>query len=170
MAQGFLARVAGKTKQIFAIITSAGAGDSGKIPALDATGKLDSSFMPTGIAANSVVAASSENLASGDHVNLYDNGGVLTARLADNSNNRPAFGYVTAAVTSPASATVFRLNTVNGSRTGLTAGASYWLGTAGGVISTPLDPVTDTGKTCQFLGIAKSTTELVTVEEAPVLL
>ena len=170
MAQGFLARVSGRLQQIFAITTSAGAADDGKIIALDATGKLDSSFLPTGVGANSVVVASSENLASGSFINLYDNAGVLTARLADNSNNREAWGYVTAAVTSPANATVYRLNTVNGSRTGLTAGASYWLGTAGGVISSPLDPATDTGKTDQFLGRAKSTTELVTVELDAVLL
>lgn len=169
-AQGFLARVNGRIKQIFGIATSAGAGDEGKIPVLDSAGKLDISFLPTGIGANSVVAVSSENLTSGSFVNLYDNGGVLTARLADNSNNRAAYGYVTAAVTSPAAATVYRLNTVNASRTGMTAGASYWLGTAGSVISAALDPVADTGKTCQYLGIAKSTTELVTVEEAPVLL
>lgn len=169
-AQGFIAVVSGKLKQVFAILTSAGAADSGKIPALDATGKLDSSFLPTGIGANTVVVPTSENLSAGDFVNLYDASGTLTARKADNSNNRDAWGYVTASVTSPANATVQRLNTVNASRTGLTAGAEYWLGTAGGVINTPLDPVTDVGKTLQYLGRAKSTTELVTEEFQPILL
>lgn len=170
MAQGFLAVVSGKVKQVFAIVTSAGAGDAGKIPALDGAGKLDTSFLPSGIGANQVVVPSSENLSAGDFVNLYDNGGVLTARKADNSNNREAWGYVEAAVTSPANATVKRLNTVNASRSGLTAGAEYWLGTSGGVVNTPLDPVTDTGKTLQYLGRANSATELVTVETLPVLL
>jgi hypothetical protein len=170
MAQGFLTRLNGKMKQVFAIITSAGAGDSGKIPALDAAGKLDNSFMPAGIGANTVSAVTSENLTAGDFVNIYDNAAVMTIRKADNSTNREAWGYVTAATTSPASATVYRLGTTNGSRTGLTAGLSYWLGVTGGVIATPLDPVTQTGKMCQFLGIAKSTTELVTAELDPVLL
>jgi hypothetical protein len=164
MAQGFLAVVSGKIKQVFAIVTSAGAGDAGKVPALDASGKLDASFMPTGIGANTVVVPTSENLSAGDFVNLYSAAGTLTARKADNSNNREAWGYVTASVTSPANATVQRLNTVNASRTGLTAGAEYWLGVAGGVISTPLDPVADVGKTSQYLGIAKSATELATTE------
>lgn len=169
-AQGFIAVVSGKLKQVFAIVTSAGAADSGKIPALDATGKLDSSFLPTGIGANTVSAVASEALSAGDFVNLYNNAGALNARKADNSNGRPAHGYVTAAVSSSATATVQRLNTVNASRTGLTAGTEYWLGTAGSVISTPLDPVTDVGKVMQYLGIAKSTTELVTVEGDPVTL
>lgn len=170
MAQGFLAVVGGKIKQIFAIATSAGAGDAGKVIATDASGKLDSSFLPAGIGANTVVVPTSENLSAGDFVNIYSATGTLTGRKADNSNNREAWGYVETSVTSPANATVKRLNTVNASRTGLTAGTEYWLGTAGGVISTPLDPVTDTGKTLQYLGIAKSTTELVTVEISPVLL
>lgn len=169
-AQGFIAVVSGKLKQVFGIQSSAGAGDAGKIIATDATGKLDSSFLPSGIGANTVVVPTSENLAAGDFVNLYSNAGTLTGRKADNSNNRPAYGYVTASVTSPANATVQRLNTVNASRTGLTAGSEYWLGTAGGVINTPLDPVTDTGKTMQYLGWAKSTTELVTIEGDPVAL
>jgi hypothetical protein len=122
------------------------------------------------VGANIVVANATENLSAGDFVNLHDNTGVLGVRKADNSNNREAWGYVKAAVTSGNPATVYRLNTVNDARTGLTAGASYWLGTAGGVITTPLDPVADVGKTCQFLGIAKSTTELVTEELEAVLL
>ncbi|MDX0622891.1 hypothetical protein GOD54_23615 [Sinorhizobium medicae] len=170
MAQGFIARVGGKFKQVFAIVTSAGAADSGKIPGLDATGKLDASFLPTGIGANSVPAIASEAIAAGKFVNLFDNAGVLGMRLADNSNNREAWGYVTAAVASGASGTAYRLNTVNANLTGLTPGASYWLGTAGGTIAAPLDPVTGVGKTDQFLGIAKSATELVTSELDAVLL
>lgn len=172
MAQGFLARVNGRIKQIIAIVTSAGAADAGKIVALDSGGKLDASLLPSGIGANQVVVPTSENLSAGKLVNLYDNAGVLTARLADNSNARAAWGYVEAAVVSPANATVKRLNTVNSSLSGLTAGDQYWLGTAGGVIDAPLDPadVANAGKVCQYLGGASSATELVTVEEAPVYL
>lgn len=169
-AQGFIARVGGKFKQVFAVLTSAGAADAGKIPGLDAAGKLDASFLPTGIGSNSVVAVASEAIAAGKFVNLYANAGALGIRLADNSNGREAWGYVTAAVASGASGTAFRLNTVNASLTGLTPGASYWLGTAGGTIATALDPVADTGKLDQFLGIAKSATELVTAELDPVTL
>lgn len=170
--QGFVAVVGGKIKQLFGIQTSAGAGDAGKLIAANSAGVLDSTFLPAGVGANSITGVTSENLSAGDFVNVYDDGGVLTIRKADNSNGREAWGWVDAAVTSPASATAYRLNSVNASRTGMTAGAEYWLGTAGSVIATPLDAadVANVNKVSQYLGRAKSTTELVTVEYIPVTL
>ena len=100
--QGFLARVAGKTKQIFAIATSAGAADAGKIPALDSTGRIDMSMMPLGLGANTTQATASEAIGAGKFINYWSNAGVFSMRLADNSNGRQADGYVTAAVTSGA--------------------------------------------------------------------
>jgi hypothetical protein len=88
MAQGFLARVAGKTKQIFAITSSVGAADAGKIPALDGSGRLNQSFMPVGIGADTVQGTASEALSAGDFVNFHDDGGTFSVRLADNSNGR----------------------------------------------------------------------------------
>lgn len=170
MAQGFLARVNGRIQQLFAIVTSAGAGDAGKIPALGSDGKLDLSLLPTGVGANVVTAVASEAIGAGKFVELFDDAGTLKMRLADNSNARVAWGYVRTSVSADASGTAYRLNTVNANRSGLTAGAQYWLGEAGDVISTPLDPETDTGKICQFLGLASSATELITVEHAPVYL
>lgn len=163
-AQGFLARVAGKTKQLFGLQSSAGSADAGKLIATDSTGKLDSSFLPTGIGANTVTGTASEALTAGAFVNLFDNSGAMGVRLADNTNGRPAHGYVNSAVASAAAATVYRLNTVNSNLSGLSPGDDYWLGTAGGVVSTALDPATDTGKVDQYLGVAKSATELVTTE------
>ena len=62
------------------------------------------------------------------------------------------------------------VNTVNAALAGLTPGADYWLGTAGGVTSTPLDPDADVGSLDQYLGRAASATELVTAEHSPVYL
>lgn len=172
MPQGFLARVAGKTKQVFSILTSAGAGDSGKIPALGASGRLDESFMPLGIAAATNQAVATETLGAGKFVNFFNNIGVFSARLADNSNGRPAHGFVKEAFASAATATVYPLDGVNAGVTGLTIGAEYWLGTAGGFIGTALDPadVANVNKVCQHLGIAKSATELVTDDQGYVTL
>lgn len=172
MAQGFLARVAGKTKQIFAIITSAGAADSGKIPALGADGRLHSSMMPLGIGASTVQATASEAIGAGKFINFFDDSGTFSMRLADNSNGRQADGYVIEAVSSAAVGTAYPLDGTNAELTGLTVGARYYLGTAGGVTNTPLDE-TDAGnvnKVSQYLGIAKSTTELVTEDSSPVIL
>lgn len=172
MPQGFLARVAGKTKQIFAILTSAGAGDSGKIPALDAAGRLDNSFMPLGIGAATDEAIASEALGAGKFVNFFSNAGVFSARLADNSNGRQAHGFVNTAYAASATATVYPIDGANANLTGLTIGTEYWLGTAGGVTATALDPtdVANVNKVCQYLGVAKSATELVTDDQGSVTL
>ena len=171
-AQAFLARVGGKTKQIFASITSSGAADAGKIPALDSTGRLDASMMPLGIGASTTQATASEAIGAGKFINYWDNAGVFSMRLADNSNGRQADGYVTAAVTSGAVGTGYPLDGTNAQLIGLTVGARYWLGTAGGVTPTPLDE-SDSGnvnKVSQYLGVAKSATELVTDDHGYVVL
>lgn len=170
MAQGFIDLVNGKLKRVLAIVTSGGVGDAGKIPALGSDGKLHDSFLPAGIGANVAVAVASEAIGAGKFVELFSDAGTWKMRLADNSNGRAAWGYVRTAVDADATGTAYRLNTVNASLSGLTPGSDYWLGTAGGVISTPLDPETDTGALSQHLGRAASATELVTVEVSPVQL
>ncbi|MGA4634509.1 hypothetical protein ACPA5B_11575 [Pseudomonas solani] len=173
-AKTFLRIVGGKFQQIVATVISAGVANAGDIPALDDTGRLSTTVMPAGFGANTVAAAATEALAAGDFVNLYGASGTFSARKADNSNNRPAHGYVTAAVANAATATVYPLDGVNANLTGLTTGADYWLGTAGAVISTALDATSagnqGTNKVSQYLGIARSPTELVTTDSDPVLL
>lgn len=167
MAQGFLARVAGRTKQIFAIVTSAGSGDAGKIPALDSSGRIDESMMPVGIGTATVQAVASETLGVGKFVNFFDDDGVFSARLADNSNARHADGFVLKQFTASQTATIYPLDEVNAELSGLTVGVRYWLGTAGDVTATPLDE-TDSGNVgcvSQYIGVAKSATELITDDD-----
>ena len=66
----------------------------------------------------------------------------------------------------------YPLDGANAQLTGLTIGARYWLGTAGGVTATPLDEtdVANVNKISQYLGVAKSTTELVTDDQGYVVL
>lgn len=157
-ANKYLALVAGKLKEIFASVT----GTADAIPAGDATGRLDISWMPIGVGAETVVAATSENLVAGDFVNLYLNGGVITLRKADSTTNtKPAHGFVTAGTTSPASATMFILGVSNGNVTGLTIGSRYFLDktTPGGVTATP--PAV-AGNIVQEIGIATATTSILT--------
>ncbi|MFN3985741.1 MAG: hypothetical protein ACK4KV_09625 [Rhodocyclaceae bacterium] len=172
MAQRFLARIGGQTKQVQALVESAGAADAGKVPALGSDGRLDESVMPPGIGADTQVLPASEALSAGNLVNIWSDAGTAKVRLADNSNGREADGYVLAAVASDANATVYPLDGTNSELSGLTPGARYWLGTAGGVISTALDE-TDAGnanKISQYLGKAKSATELVTTDDGYVVL
>lgn len=168
--QKFLGMVSGKLQQIVAIATSAGTSDAGKIIAAGTDGKLHTSFLPTGIGANTVVATASEAIAAGKLVNLFVDGAATKLRLADNSNGRTAWGYLKESVTANATATAYRLNTVMPGQSSLTPGAEYWLGTAGGVTPTPLDAADDAnaGKLSQFIGQAISATEIATVEYLPV--
>lgn len=156
----YFGNVDGFQKEIATVQTSAGAGDGGKIPALDSTGVFDISLMPVGVGAEVVVAPTSENLTAGQFVNLYDNGGVINARKADATTNaKPADGFVLANVTSPANATVYLISSNNTALSGLTVGANYWLSTsAGGITATA---PSSAGNIVQRLGKAKSATVLI---------
>ena len=148
-------RVLNKAKDV-----SAGAADAGEIVALGADGKIDLSMIPN-IDVTSIV--SFEDLAAGDYVNLFLDGGVVKARKADNSNNRPVHGYINDTVVAPAAVNVY-FEGANANLSGLTIGARQYLGTVGGTIETPLDPTnpTDDGKLHQLLGVAISATEVNT--------
>lgn len=164
MAQKILQRVDGQTVQYEPVTTSAGAGDAGEIVALGGDGKIHPSMYDAGGGPTPLVVTASEDLAAGRFVNLFNNGGTIGARLADNSNARQAHGFVLSAVVSGASADVFQLDATNTALTALTPGATYYLGTTGQVIATPLDAadVANVGKVDQKLGLALSATELST--------
>lgn len=155
----YIANNSGKLKEVSAVQSTAGAGDAGKIPALDSSGLLDISMMPTGVGAETVVAASSESLVAGDFVNLYSNAGTTNVRKADaTSNAKPAHGFVIANVTSPASATVYLISNKNTGVTGLTVGSDYYLSTTPGTVTTTAP--SSASNIVQFLGRAVTTTSL----------
>jgi hypothetical protein len=167
-AKHYLAMVAGQISEIIALVVSGGAGDDGKLVALDATGKLDVSVLPTGVGADTSSIVSSEALADGDIVNVWDNGGTPKVRKADWSTaGKEGHGFVLAAVLSGAAATVY-FEGSNGHLTGLTAGVQY------GDPATPgrctnVAP-TAAGKVVQRVGFATSATNLNFQSEVPVLL
>lgn len=171
-AQRFLTRTGGKTKQAQGKTASTGAADAGALVALDDTGKLDESVMPLGIGVQVNILPASEALDAGDFVNIFDDAGVAKVRKADNSNGRSADGFVTAAVSSAADATVHPLDGVNAAMTALSPGKEYWLGTAGDVIEVPLDETDplNANKVSQQLGKALTATELRTDDYGYVIL
>ena len=147
--------------------TSAGAGDSGKLPALDAAGKLDNSFMPTGIGADTSSIVSSENLAAGDLVNIWNNAAVANVRKADATvAGKEAHGFVLSAVTSPAAATVY-FEGSNTGVTGLTPGPQFLSATAG--LCTATAP-SASGNVVQRVGFATSATNMNFQSQTPVVL
>ena len=189
MANSFIKWVSGQFQQVFTKATSAGAGDAGVVPELSADGKLDQtllrlatagggasanlipqldasgllpeSVMPVGIGKDAASVVAGEALSANNLVNIYSDAGTAKVRKADYSSGKPAHGYVTSAVASGATATVFFEGRVTG-LTGLTPGQQH-LGTNGAVVATP---GTGAGAIAQAVGFAYSTTEF-TFEPQP---
>lgn len=142
-------------------VTSAGAGDAGKIPALDGSGKLDSTLFPAGIGDPTASIEASEALSAGDFVNVFDDAGTPKMRKADASTTgKAADGFVLSSVTSGSSGTFYALGELNDQLSALTVGAIYYLDTTAG-------EVTDTrpssgGNVVQRLGRAISTSTIDT--------
>lgn len=152
------------------IQSSAGVGDAGKIPALDSTGKLDSSMMPVGIGADTAIIVASEALAAGDFVNVYDDTGTLKCRKADASAvGTKADGFVLAAVSLGQNATVY-FEGQNTQLTGLTIGVDYFLSdsTPGGAVVVASIPTT-AAHIVQYLGKAISTSAIATEISNPIV-
>lgn len=157
MADKYIYNNAGTLTEKEGLVTSTGATDAGKIPALDGSGRLDSSVLPVGIGADTAAIAASENLAAGDFVNVWSDGGAFKVRKADaTAAGKEAHGFVLAAVTAPANATVYFEGT-NTAVSGATPGVQYLATTAGGFTSTA---PSGAGNVVQKLGVAVSATSI----------
>lgn len=168
-AKKYLARIAGRFKQIAAVVVSAGAANDGDLVALGADGKLDASLMPAGFGQNTIPAVAAESLAAHDVVNLYNNAGTINVRKADaTAEGKEANGFVTAAYALGASATVYTEGNILSGMSGLTPGARYYLSTTPGQVTAV--PVSAAGNVDQCVGVAASDTTLVFAPEDPVTL
>lgn len=148
--------------------TSAGAADAAKVPLLDSTGRLDASMMPVGIGADTGSIVASEALSAGDLVNIWNNAGTANVRKADASTaGKEAHGFVLTAVASAASATVYFEGT-NTQCTGLTPGVQYLSATTPGK-SVSAAP-TAANQVTQVVGFAVSATALNMQAEPPIVL
>jgi hypothetical protein len=168
MADKYIYNNQGTLAEKEATVVSTGPGDAGKIVALDATGRLDSSVMPVGIGADVKVLLAAENLAAGDFVNIFNDGGVAKVRKADATTvGKEANGFVLSAVTAGGYATVYFEGT-NNQLSGLTPGLMYFLSTvAGSVTSTP---PSGSGNIVQKVGRALSATEINFEPSDPIVL
>lgn len=162
----YLENNGGQIREVQPVTTSAGAGDAGKIVQLDNTGKFDITVMPSGIGVPTVALTTSETLAAGDLVNIWNNGGTANARKADASNGRRAHGYVLSGASSSTTATVYVQDNLTG-LTGLTPGAAYYLSTTGTISTTA--PSTS-GHISQEIGTAISTTVISFIPKQPITL
>ena len=169
MANKYLKNNGGVLTEEEAVAASAGAGDAGKIPALDGGGRIDSTMMPVGIGADTASITTSEDLAAGDIVDIYDVTGTATARKADGASaGKYATGFVLASTTSGSNATVY-FEGQNNQLTGLTAGSRMYLSatTPGAITATA---PTGTGQVVQYVGRAISATAIAFEPAQPIVL
>jgi hypothetical protein len=183
-APKYLKNNAGRKTEVAAITSSAGAADAEKIVATAAgtgiladsimgaaetgnsvvvktksDGTLDSSILPAGIGADTASIVASENLAAGDVVNIWNDGGTPKVRKADaTAEGKEAHGFVLAGVASAASATVYFEGKLTG-LSGLTPGARHYISAAtpGAITSTAPSA---TGNVVQFVGTAYSSSAI----------
>ncbi|ANJ20686.1 hypothetical protein RDp07_gp26 [Roseobacter phage RD-1410Ws-07] len=144
-----------------------GAGQANKIPALDLSGRLDSTMMPTGIGAETAALEAFGALSAGDLVNVFNDGGVMKVRRADASTGvAPANGFVLEAYAALATATVYFAG-LNSQVTGLTPGLHYLSTTPGA--SNHVAPAA-AGNVVQRIGTALNSTTLFFNPQDPILL
>jgi hypothetical protein len=156
MANKYLSNSSGTLAEVEALASSAGAGDAGKIPALDSNGRLDTSLMPTGIGADTALIAASENLAAGDFVNIHNSTGAKARKADATTSGKHAHGFVLAAVTSGQNATVY-FEGRNNQVSSMTPG-DVFLSTSPGIASGTAP--SSSGNVVQRLGVAVSATEI----------
>lgn len=160
MADRYQTLIGGKRELVEGTVSSTGVAEAGDVIALDATGKIDPSLLPTGAGPDvaSIVVSDASGLSAGDYINIFDDTGSAV-RLADNSNGRPAHGFVLSAFADAATALVY-FEGPNTSLSGLTVGSRQYLDTAGGVTETPV--AVTSGDLHQYLGLAISATAINT--------
>lgn len=146
-------------KELTPNTTSAGAGDAGKVIALNSAGVLDSTLFPPGIGQQSMTFPATENIAASAAVNIFVNSGTWSMRNANATDaTKPAHGFVTAAVTSGATGTVYFDGQLLSGLSGLTPGNAYLGTTAGQITSTA---PSGAGNLVQSVGFAVSATEII---------
>ena len=116
--------LAGNTIAEYVGVIVGGAANAFQLVALNASGQLDLTMMPTGIGPDTQVLAASEAIAAGALVKVYANGGVATMRNANGGTGLEADGFVLAAVAQGANGTAY-LSGLNTAVSGLTPGLAF---------------------------------------------
>lgn len=146
--------------------SSAGAADAGKVAALDGSGRLDSTMMPIGIGADTQTITTSEALAAGDFVNVWNSTGAKVRKADATVAGKHAMGFVLSAFAAAVPAVVYFEGT-NTSVSGQIPGDVFLATTAGGASSSA---PTASGNLVQVIGVAVSATAINFQYNRPVTL
>lgn len=169
MADKYLYNNSGSLTEKEAIQSSAGAGDAGKIPALDSAGRFDTSMMPVGVSPETDDIETTDNLSAGDFVNIYSSTGVKCRKADASAAGKPAHGFVLSAFTIGQTAKIYRPSNLNNQLSGMTPGAvQYSSVTVPGSVQETVP--SGSGQAIERLGVAKSATELIFDPKDPIIL
>lgn len=167
MADKYIYNNAGVLTEKSGTTASLGAGDSGKIVALDSSGRIDQTMMPVGVVPETASITASEALTAGNLVNVYSNAGTANCRKADATTaGKEAHGFVLTSVSSGATALVYFEGT-NTALSGLTPGKQYLSTTAGATTTTA---PSSSGNVVQVVGYAVSATAMSFQSTLPIVL
>lgn len=165
-AQRLLALISGRMQDYVPLIASTGVASSGAVPALNAAGLLDVSFMPPGLGADVATLTASEAIAAGAYVNVWNNAGVFAVRNADGSvAGKQADGFTLGALASGASGLIY-FQGINIAVTGQVPGLVFLSDTAVGAAATT--GATAAGHTYQQIGLALSATSVQFDPQVPI--
>lgn len=163
-APKFLTQLLGVITEKFAAVVST----PDAVVATNASGKIDLSFMPTGIGPDTAQVLASEALADGDLVNIWNNAGVANVRKATAAvAGKEANGFVLAGYLAAAMATVYREGE-DGHVTALAPGSVQFLSVTPG-LSTDVPP-SGSGQVVQRVGVASSAVNLLFGPNDPIVL
>lgn len=148
-------------------VQTGGEPSADKVASLNAQGQFDISMMPTGIGADTAVLTAVGAIAAGDFVNVFDNGGTPSIRLADASSAiTQAHGFVLDAIADAATGVVY-FEGNNTAVSGATVGRVFLSTIAGQATSTP---PTQASEIVQRIGTAVSATQINFEPQLPIIL
>jgi hypothetical protein len=148
--------------------TSAGAGDAGKLAALDSSGRLSSTMMPIGVGIDSLTLTTSEVIAAGDFVNIWNSAGAKVRKADAATSGKEAHGFVLVGGGSGATVDVYFEGT-NTAATGTpTPGVVFLSATTPGQATNTAPSAT--GNIVQRIGFAVSATSINFQSNDPIVL
>lgn len=158
-ANKYISIVGDHEQEVLPAVVSAGAPDANKIVALDSTGHLDASVLPSGITPDQKAGTSNGTITAKD-ICYIETAGTITRASAAAGTPHAGLGW---ALTSVATGQpiVIQLQGIIAGLSALTPGARYFLSnvTPGGIIIGSSAPAA-TGELWQYIGTALSATEL----------
>lgn len=158
-ANKYISIVGDHEQEVLPAVISAGVGDANKIVALDSTGHLDPSVLPSGITPDQLAGTSNGTITAKD-LCYVETAGTITRASAAAGTPHVGLGW---ALTSVATGQpiVIQLQGIITGLSGLTPGARYFLSntTPGGIIIGSSAP-SATGELWQYIGTALTATTL----------